>query len=261
MLQRFWRTMVGLFLVIAVFTLLSWLLLDTLGFPLNRPNQAMAIAHLPTDFPSLWDLVSPSPQAASWAAPVAVLLVQVLLSGGLYGSLVRANLASPVGPGSFLSDALRSFWRLLWWNLLWAALYLVLGTLSSLGRGLPRADIIFGLPVLILRFLFLFADAALVAERHVGALAAITQAARALLAGFVPMLPYAVSLALLADAGTAVAPRLSHAGLLAAGLVYSLMVAWLLHMVTARYLYFSAWRSAPASDQPPQAKSLPPAGG
>ncbi|MCL6626593.1 MAG: hypothetical protein K6T68_08430, partial [Alicyclobacillus shizuokensis] len=235
--------------------------LDTLGFPLNRSNQAMAIAHLPTDFPSLWDLVSPSPQAASWAAPVAVLLVQVLLSGGLYGSLLRANLTSTVSPGSFLSDALRSFWRLLWWNLLWAALYLVLGTLSSLGRGLPKADIVFGLPVLILRFLFLFADAALVAERRVAALTAIARAARALLAGFVPMLPYAVSLALLADAGTAVAPRLSHAGLLAAGIVYSLVVTWLLHMVTARYLYFSAWRSAPASaSRPPQTESLPPAG-
>ncbi|WP_026961569.1 hypothetical protein [Alicyclobacillus herbarius] len=246
MLQSFWRTMTGLFLTVALFTLLSGLALFLLHVPLRPPNSAMAIAHLPTGFPSIWDLISPSPDVKGWMGPAAVLLAQVLLSGGLYGSLVRANLATPVRPASFLSDALRSFWRLLWWNLLWAALYLVLGTLSSLGRGLPRADLIFGIPLLILRFLFLFGDVALVAERQLGAFAALNQAARALLAGFVPMLPYAVSLTLLADVGTAVAPSLSRTGLLAAGLVYSLAVTWLLHMVTARYLHFSLWRFDPA---------------
>jgi hypothetical protein len=235
-------------LTACLFTCASWFYLHAFGIPLVQPNAAMAVANLPTDFPSIWHIVSPSPTATSWLAPLLILLIQVFLTGGLYGSLVRANLGQAVGAASFVSDGLRSFWRLVAWNLLWTALYLVLGAISGLGRGLPQAPLVFGIPVLILRFIFLFSDVALVCEQQSSVSSALRRSVRALFTNFVPMIPYAIALTLLSDIAVSLSTRVGPSLLLAIGLVYTLAVTWLLHMLTARYLYFSQWTTR-ANDQ------------
>ena len=143
---------------------------------------------LPTSIPSIWNIIRPSTNI-SWLSPFVVLLVQVFLTGGFYGSLVRVNTRQAVSPTTFLHDAAHSFWRLFLWYLLWTGINLLL---VGVVRVFPQMNVTLTVLVLLLRYLFLFADVALVSERNIPL--AFQLAVGTMLSGLVTMLPYGVLL-------------------------------------------------------------------
>ncbi|MCL6636591.1 MAG: hypothetical protein K6T26_01470 [Alicyclobacillus sp.] len=236
MRQRFWRAFTALAGLACAFSGLSWMFLAAAHVPLLAPTQRLLLLNLPTLIPSLWNIVLPGQTLGAWA-PLAVLLVQVFFTGGFYGVLVRVNTGQPVSPRSFVADAVHSFGRLLVWHGLWTAITLAL---AGTGTAWPATATLLAVLLWLARFVFLFADAALVCEPDFRT--ALRTATAALFAGFLPMLPLAVVLTVLTGAGlalAALAPPLAFAGLT---LFYVVASVWLLHMVTARYLYFSAWQ-------------------
>ncbi|MCL6592651.1 MAG: hypothetical protein K6T31_01625 [Alicyclobacillus sp.] len=236
MRRRFWRAFAALAALACAFSGLSWLFLTGAHVPLLAPAHRWLLFNLPTLMPSLWNIVLPGQTLGGWA-PLAVLLVQVFFTGGFYGVLVRVNTGQPVSLRSYTADAVHSFGRLLLWNMLWTAMTLAL---AGMGTAWPATATLLAVLLWLARFVFLFADAALVCEPDFRT--ALRNAAAALFAGFLPMLPLAVVLTVLTGAGlalTASAPPLAFAALT---LLYVVACVWLLHMVTARYLYFSAWQ-------------------
>ncbi|MCL6548313.1 MAG: hypothetical protein K6T30_05330 [Alicyclobacillus sp.] len=239
MVHRFWRGMAALAALGVVFTSLSWFYLQATHWPLMTPGNVGTLLKLPTDFPSLWSFALPAAdqtRGAAWFAPVMVLLIQTLLTGGMYGTLIRLNTGQPASVRSFAADGVRSFGRLLLWSLAWtAATSLALG----LGRLLGQGTLVPAWLLLAARYLFLFADVALVSEQHTGMANALRIAARSLLTGALPMLPLAVLLTLITGGALYASSLFPPAGVWALAVVYVLVSLWLLHMVTARYLYFS----------------------
>lgn len=242
MVRRFWIAIFWLAVGVTLFTCLSWLYLYLNHVPLSKPSSTMQTINLPTTLPSLWNMTLPI-VAGTWWLPIAVLLLQVLLTGGFYGTLVRVNTGANASGGSFVSDSLHAFWRLLGWNLLWALL-----TLFVIGLYKMSAPIAVGVSILLLfcRYVFLFADVALVCELQAPMQQALKTSALALLNGIVPMLPYGVSTILLTGIGMTVAAHASMGELLGAGIIYGVAMTWLSHMVTARYLALSDWTARSA---------------
>ncbi|MCL6517172.1 hypothetical protein, partial [Alicyclobacillus sp.] len=146
------------------------------------------------------------------------------------------NTGKAAGLSTFLADAGRSFWRLLTWNLLWTALGL---TAVGIAQALPALSALLSVGILLARFVFLFGDAALVCEPAMRE--ALRSAALALMSGFVPMLPFAAAIALVTGACLAAAALVPGWALLVLGVAYSVAMCWILHMVTARYLFYSRW--------------------
>ncbi|SFU97404.1 hypothetical protein [Alicyclobacillus macrosporangiidus] len=235
MVQRFWRAFLSLAALAAAFSAVSWVCLRWAHVGLSAPGGRLQLLTLPTGFPSLWNFIHPA-TGVHWVFPLLVLLVQVFLTGGFYGVLVRVDTGQPAGLSTFLADAARSFWRLLTWNLLWTALGL---TAVGIAQALPALATLLSVGVLLARFVFLFGDVALVCEPAMRE--AIRSAAEALLHGFAPMLPFGAVMAASTGACLAISAQLPGWGLLALGVVYSVFMAWVLHMVAARYLYFSRW--------------------
>ena len=237
LVQNFWRILTGLALVVLGFTILSWAYLVAAGINVTTPASRAQLLTLPTSIPSIWNIVHPT-TTITWLAPFVVLLVQVFLTGGFYGTLVRANTGQAAGPGSFLLDAGRSFIRLFLWNVLWAGVSLLL---SGIVQVFPEVHVTLLLLLLVARFLFLFVDLALVCERTVDA--ALRTALATLFNHLLAMLPYTVLLSFLTGLLLSVSASLQPTLVLLAGLLYALATTWILHMVVARYLVFSDWRS------------------
>jgi hypothetical protein len=233
--RQFWRTFFGLVLISTVFTALSWWYLITSDVVLTQPVTKSQVLSLPTSIPSIWNIIRPSTNI-TWFAPFVVLVAQVFLTGGFYGSLVRANTGQPATPATFLHDASRSFWRLFLWYLLWTGLNILL---AGVVRVFPQMNITATVLVLLLRYVFLFGDVALVSERNVGF--ALRSAVGALLSGVAAMLPYGVMLIVATSAALSLSTSISWLTLLGVAVLYGVVASWLLHMVVARYLFFTNW--------------------
>ncbi|MCL6549187.1 MAG: hypothetical protein K6T30_09805 [Alicyclobacillus sp.] len=234
MARRFWRAFIGLACLLTAFTALSWMYIVTHEWQAGSAAASGRLV-LPTDVPSMWNLVALG-KSGSFLVPVVVLVVQVWLTGGFYGTLIRANAGLESNAVTFASDGFRVFWRLLLWNLLWsAAALVVLGFHQVLPVFAAGLNIVF----LLLRFACLFVDVALVAERDVRF--ALQSGIGSLFQSWLAMLPFAVVLFLLTGTGSALAASVNGMGLLAVAVVYVVAVAWVLHMVTSRYLYVSNW--------------------
>ncbi|MDQ0190076.1 hypothetical protein JI721_04300 [Alicyclobacillus cycloheptanicus] len=238
-MRRFYIAMVWLAVVVTVFTCLSWLYLYLNHVPLSKPASTMQTLNLPTTAPSIWNMTMPI-VAGTWWLPVVVLIVQVFITGGFYGTLVRVNTGTAASAGSFLSDALRAFWRLLGWNLVWMLLSLFVIGLYRLSAPLSIA-----LSILLIfgRYVFLFSDVALVCEMQAPMQQALKNAALALLNGIVPMLPYGVCTMIFTGFAMTLTDYLSMTDLLWVGILYGLVMTWIAHMITARYLALSDWQA------------------
>ncbi|GMA51138.1 hypothetical protein GCM10025857_24950 [Alicyclobacillus contaminans] len=246
MVRRFWRTMFALTVLSIAFTTASWAYLFASGVAIHPPALRSQLLSLPTGIPSLWSVVQPDTDTVWWA-PIIVLLVQSFLTGGFYGSLVRANTGRPGSPAAFVMDGMRSFWRLLLWNLLWVGMNLLL---AGVVQVFPQANAPLAAIVLAARYLCLFVDVALVAERHVHA--AFKSAFVSLLRGLVSLIPLSVTIVFLTGLALSLAAEVSWIDLLAIGWLYSAAMTWLLHMVTARYLWLANWHTGPsAASSPP----------
>ena len=248
MVRRFWQSMAGLALVVLVFTLLSYLYLVLNLVPLFGKTTGLASLNLPTVFPSLWDILRPKTTSVV-LAPFIVLLSQVFLTGGLYGSLLRLNAKQPLPAASFLADGLRSFFRLLLWNLLWTfAIPLFVVGIDGLASPIGEALTVV---LVIARFLFLFADVALVSEHHRTMRESLRGAFAILVNHWLTMLPFGVVMIILSSLCTAL---LVHVGLsitgFLIGIVYSVAMLWLLHLVVARYLFYGHERDRGSSEEP-----------
>lgn len=235
MVRKFWRSFALLALILCLFSLFSWLYIVSYLQADASSHAVLRGLVLSPEAPSIWNLVSP-PRKGSFVGPVLVLLLQVWLTGGFYGSLIRANAGDDVNVTTWTSDGFRSFWRLLLWNLLWAAVSLVV---LGISQALPAFGPAFLILVLVLRFLFLFGDVSLVAERDVRF--ALQTALRSLMRGFLAMIPFAVVLIILTDAGRMLLSQGGALYPLVVSLAYTVLTAWVLHMVTARYLFLSNW--------------------
>jgi hypothetical protein len=233
--RQFWRTFFGLALISTLFTAVSWWYLVSSDVVLTEPVTKSQVLSLPTSIPSIWNVIRPSTNI-TWFAPFVVLVAQVFLTGGFYGSLVRANTGQPTNPATFLHDAIRSFWRLFLWYLLWTGLNILL---AGVVRVFPQSNATATALVLLLRYLFLFSDVALVSERNVSF--ALRSAVGALLSGLVTMLPYGVLLVIVTSAAMSLSTSVSWLTLLGVAVLYGVVASWLLHMVVARYLFFTNW--------------------
>lgn len=242
MVRRFFIAIAWLAVVVTAFTCLSWLYLYLNHVPLSKPASTMQTINLPTTIPSVWNMTLPI-VAATWWLPIVVLIVQVFLTGGFYGTLVRVNTGSRATRGSFISDSLHAFWRLLGWNLLWALL-----SLFVIGLYKMSAPVAIGVSILLVccRYVFLFAEVALVCEMQAPMQQALKTSALALLNGIVPMLPYGVCTVLLTGIGMTLVAYTSIDMTLVIGVVYGLAMTWLSHMITARYLMLSDWSARSA---------------
>ncbi|MCL6517509.1 hypothetical protein, partial [Alicyclobacillus sp.] len=114
MVQRFWRAFGALAALAAAFSALSWLFLRWLDIGIAPPGGRLQLLTLPTDFPAIWNFIHPA-TGVHWSLPFLVLVIQVFLTGGFYGVLIRVNTGKAAGLSTFLADAGRSFWRLLTW--------------------------------------------------------------------------------------------------------------------------------------------------
>lgn len=237
MVQRFWRGMAALAVLAAVFSSASWAFLRLLGLRLTQPAGTEQLLKLPTDFPSVWSVAVPS-DTAGWWPPLLVLLVQLWLTGGMYGTLVRLNTGRPAGAPSFASDAFRSFARLLLWYIVW---FLVTALAIGAEHALGAARMGVAVAVWVLRWVFLFSDVALVCEQQAGIREAVRRSVRAWLAGAVPSLPIAVGITLLTGVTAWLSTLLPATALWPLSVLYSWAALWLNHMLTARYLYHSHW--------------------
>lgn len=190
---------------------------------------------MPTEAPSIWNLVQPG-NTKQWLGPIIVLIVQVWLTGGFYGTLIRANTGEASNVPTFIVDSFRSFGKLLLWNLLWAAAAVVV---IGLNRALPAFGPALNILIFLLRFVFLFGDIALVAEQN--ARYALTLAPKLVLSQWLVMLPFAIVMVIVTDAGrwlVGISPGVL--GLIIA-IIYAVVMTWVLHMIVARYLMFSNW--------------------
>lgn len=240
MVKHFWRSFIGLVFALFVFTIFSWFYIAVHWSHSGAPTTVTRWI-LPTEAPSIWNLVTLG-HTGSFIGPVLVLLVQVWMTGGFYGTLIRANTGEISNATTFASDGFRSFGRLLLWNLLWAAVALaVLG----LDTAVPAFAVGLNILIVICRFGFLFVDVALVAERDIRY--AVQNGLACLLQGWLAMLPFAVVLLVMTDAGSQIAQRSNSAGLVVTAVVYVAATAWVLHMVAARYLYLSQWEERQAA--------------
>lgn len=242
LLKRFWRSFIGLVLFLLVVDVLSWIYIVTHLTLQVAPTGILGRLVLPTEAPSIWNLIQPG-NTKDWLPPFVVLIVQVWLTGGFYGTLIRANTNEQVNTATFIVDGSRTFVKLLLWNLLWAAVSMVV---LGVSRGLPAFAPGLGILVLLLRFAFMFGDIALVAEKDPRY--ALKLAPSLLIQQWLVMLPLAIVIIVLTDLGRWLSGSTSSGLLVVVAGVYSIAVAWTLHMVVARYLYFSKWmeRSARA---------------
>lgn len=229
--------MAGMALLVAVYTGLSWFFFVTQHLALRSPHTAFQLLLLPTDFPSVWDVALPT-LTGSAAIPLLGLLIQAALTGGLYGGLVRVNTGLPANPATFVSDAIRAFWRLLFWNLIWFAATLIAYGLS---HALPAFSVVFGCLLLVLRFLFIFADTAIVCEQQATVREAVSRAAQTLMGNLATMLPIGLAMALAASlTAYLVSATPVGAGILIS-VAYGLVMLWLIHMVVSRYVVYANW--------------------
>jgi len=235
-IQTFWRTMAGLFATAVVFSTLSWLYIWRSHIPFTPPTGVFQLFNLPTDFPSIWNVVRPA-QTNSALAPFLVLFLQVFLTGGLLGTLLRLNTRQSLGTSSFVADGLRAFGRLLAWNLIWTLLlsFFLIGVLKVF---LPLGEVLAFL-LLIVRYLFLFAEIALVSETSLRFGQAIRAALSAMKNGLVPMIPFAIVIMVLTGLVLYASTTLPVLWFLFVTLVYVCALTWLSHVVVARYLYYS----------------------
>jgi len=240
LVKQFWRSFTGLLVLLLAFSVLSWTYIVA-HFSHLAVQSAATRWILPTEAPSIWNLVTLG-HTGSFIVPVLVLLVEVWLTGGFYGTLIRANTGEVSNATTFISDGFRCFWRLLLWNLLWAAIALAV---VGIDTALPAFAIGLNVLVVLIRFACLFVDIALVAERDVRY--ALQNAVSCLLQGWLAMLPFAVVLMIVTNAGSQLAQRANAAGLMITAVVYVAATAWILHMVTARYLYISHWTERQAA--------------
>lgn len=235
LLKRFWRSFIGLVLFLLVIDVLSWIYIVTHLTLQVAQSGILGRLVLPTEAPSIWNLIQPG-NTKDWLAPFLVLVVQVWLTGGFYGTLVRANTNEQVNTATFAVDGFRSFGKLLLWNLLWAAVSIVV---LGVGRGLPAFGPGLGILVLLLRFVFMFGDIALVAEKDPRY--ALKLAPNLLLQQWLVMLPFAIVIIVLTDLARWLSGVIGSGLLIVVAGVYTIAIAWTLHMVVARYLYFSKW--------------------
>ena len=226
-----------------------WLIMSPMS--LLRPTNTFQVLNLPTGFPSLWSIIRPA-HFSGWIIPLLSLFLQTWLTGGYLGSLVRINTGQVVSVASFIADALRTFSRLLLWNLLWDAAALAVAVVSAPARGfgvtngplpgnLPGVTVTVAWLFLAARYALFFAPIALVAEQGATMRQALATSIRALLNGFLPMLPYAGLMLIATASALSVSALLPHWGLFLVSLVYLAIMTWLWHMVVARYLWFSNW--------------------
>lgn len=230
--------MYGLAVATAVFLILSLFALKTLHIPFAMPGRISMLTNFSTNFPTVWNIVRPGPKVGWWLS-VIVFLVQIALTGGMFGTLVRINTGDDAAPGSFISDSIRPFGRLLLWNIFWSAVYLFVIWVGGYSIGL---SLFVAVIVLLMRYLFIFVEIAFVCEGQDRLKDALTTAVNALFRGIVPMLPYGVAVLLFTGIATKVV-YLSPFWLGAlVSLAYCLVMLWLYHMIVARYLYYSNWR-------------------
>lgn len=235
LVRRFWLSFISLVIFLLVVDVVSWLYIVT-HLTLQVAGSGLGDSFvLPTEAPSIWSFIQPG-TTKDWLAPILVLVVQVWLTGGFYGTLIRMNTSEQVSPTNFVYDAFRSFGKLLLWNLLWAAAAVAV---VGLNRVLPAFGPALFVLLLVLRFVFLFGNIALVAERDPRY--ALKLAPNLLISRWLTMLPYAIVLVLLGDLGRRLSGILSHHGTLFIAAIYTVLAAWVLHMVVARYLVFSRW--------------------
>lgn len=194
---------------------------------------------LPTEYPSIWDFSTPG-KASSWVAPAFVFVLQAWLTAGFYGTLIRLNTRNDVSLATFIVDASRAFWRLFLWTFLWNGFYMFVLSLSGVA---PRLAVPLAAFTFMLRFIFLFSNAALVYDRQTSIRSALQTSIRALVTGLLPMLPYAVVIALMSNLAFYAAAHSSFYMTLIISIVYGIAMTWVLHLIVARYLYFSRLRT------------------
>lgn len=248
MIRHFWQTILSLYFTTLVASILFILALHLEHLVFVQPSSAFQLLTLPNSLPSVWNIVQPA-QLTSWVAPVVLLLLQTWLSGGFYGSLIRINTRHHASVASFVADAMRSFWRLLLWYILWDSLAL---TLAGLINALPMFNITLTLVFLVCSYVLFFVPIGLVAEQATSIRQTVATSIRALLDGFLAMLPYAGLMVLVTASGLAFSSRVTRSGLLLLLVGYLAIMTWLWHMVIARYLLFSNWVSlttAPSNSQ------------
>ncbi|MCF8566372.1 hypothetical protein LLE49_16745 [Alicyclobacillus tolerans] len=234
-MRRFWQSFGYLAAFVAAMTCLSLIYIEGAHLSLVKPSNQLEFLTLPEHIPSVWDIVRPA-VAASWVMPLLVLLVQVLLTGGFFGTLLRMNLRQQVNANTFASDSIRSFIRLLIWTLLWDLLSLLV---TSLSRLMYPLGVTAAIALFAMRFAFLFGSIALVSEQGVPFGKALGAAGKTMLARFVPMLPYGLGIALLTGVSMAITASLPTAVIVVLSILYTTLMTWLWHMVVARYLFYS----------------------
>lgn len=240
MVRRFWTAITWLAIVVTVFTSLSWIYLYLNRVSLSKPSSTLQLINLPTTAPSLWNIIFPI-VTGTWLVPVGILLLQVFLTGGFYGTLVRVNTDRRANAASFLSDSMHAYWRILLWNVMWELLSLLV-----IGLFKMSAPVSIGLSIVVvcLRYVFLFGDIALVCELQAPMGTALKHAGAALLNGIVPMLPYGVCTIIFTGGAMTLTAYAQAPVVLLVGVLYGLAMTWLAHLITARYLVFSNWSTA-----------------
>lgn len=221
--------------------------LSIVGIRLNhlglvKPGNPLQVLILPGSFPSIWNIIQPT-HLSNWFVPVVLLLLQAWLSGGFFGSLVRLNTWQTVTGASFVMDATRSFLRLLLWSLLWDSIALAL---AGFTHALPMFGTTAAFVLLAVHYVFFFVPIGLVAEQASSMREAVGTSVRALLDGFLPMLPYAGLMMLLTAIGLTLSAAVPWSEFIFLSILYLGLMTWLWHMVMARYLVFSDW-VAPAT--------------
>lgn len=236
MVQTFWRTFASLVIVVMVFSGFSWIYIILHHIALSRVSGVLPLLNLPTGFPSIWNVVHPADTQSSFA-PFVVLFLQVYLTGGLLGTLLRVNSYQTPTSSSFVADGLRAFGRLLVWNILWTGIvsFFLVGILKAYAPlGLVLAFVF-----LIVRYLFLFAEIALVSETSMRFNQALRASLRAMKNGLVPMIPFATAIVLLTGAMLYASTTVSLLVFLPLVFIYVALLTWILHTIVARYLYYS----------------------
>lgn len=204
---------------------------------LGKPTEIFSLLSIPIEFPSIWNLLQPL-KSIGTVVPSIVFILQIFLTGGLFGSLIRLNRSQNPGVASFIADGTQSFARLFVWNLLWTIVIPFL--LFDIGRAvLPFAQMLAVL-MLILRFVFLFVDISLVSEQKMSMGQAIRSGVQTLLGSFLAMVPYGLGIAILTGIGLTYSSRMSGIELWLSGMVYAVVMLWLMHMIVARYLFYGS---------------------
>lgn len=240
MIKRFWNTMWALWGVAFLFSLLSWLCIVATHVPVSRAATPWAILTLPTGFPSIWDLFTPA-HAVTHSAVIVILvfqLIQVWLTGGVYASLARVNTGQSASAASFMVDSWRSFPKLLVWTLLWFVLQSIVAMQG--GASTPSASWSIAVVMLALRFLFLYAEIAFVAESKATFYLALGRSLNTLMQNAWRSVPVAASLAILTGICMVIVEHSpSRSVLLIVSILFSIAGTWLMHMIASRYLVFS----------------------